>query len=117
MAPPEVRQPYASTVRLWDARQQAELDALPQSNFWTRRSVTARLGLLPLVVTPTVLVVGILSSLATAHWLVVTACLTLFVLLVLSPYVFAPAWFIRANFGAWSVSDAAAATWKGPGLP
>lgn len=100
-----------------DARQQAELDALLQSNSWTRRSVPARIGLLLLVVTPTVLVVGLLASLATAHWLVITACLTLFVLLVLAPYVFVPAWFIRLSFGAWSVSDADAAKWKGPGLP
>ena len=112
-----MRQPYASIVRSWDACLQAELDALLQSNSCTRRIVLARLGLLLLVVTATVLVAGLLASLATAHWLVVTACLTLFVLLVLSPYVFAPAWFIRANFGAWSVSDADAATWKGPGLP
>ena len=65
-----------------DARQQAELGALLQSNSWTRRSVPARLGLLLLVVTPTVLVVGLLASLATAHWIVITACLTLSVLLV-----------------------------------
>jgi len=31
--------------------------------------------------------------------------------------LFVPAWFIRSSFGAWSVSDADAAKWKGPGLP
>jgi len=38
-------------------------------------------------------------------------------LLLLSPYVLAPTWFIRWNFRAWTVSDADAARWKGSGLP
>ena len=100
-----------------DGRQQAKLDALLQANAWTERSVPARLGLLLLLVTPTALVVGVLVSLATPRWLVPTGCLVLLVLLVLSPYVVAPAWCIRWTFRFWSVSDADAAKWKGPGLP
>ena len=100
-----------------NARQQVELDALLQANSWTSRSVPQRIGLLLLVVTPTVVAVGLLAALVTPDWLVVAACLATFVLLVLSPYVWAPEGFIRWNFRVGSVSGADAAKWKGPGLP
>ncbi|MDX6257628.1 MAG: hypothetical protein QOJ11_3962 [Frankiales bacterium] len=66
---------------------------------------------------PAVAVVGLLAALATSRWLLVTLCLEGLILLVLSPYVFAPAWFIRANFRAWTVSDEDGSKWPGPGLP
>ena len=102
-----------------DAHQQAELDALLESNSWTARSVPVRLGLLILVTAPALLIFGLLAFLATARWLLIPSCAGLVYLLVLSPYVVAPAWFIRWNFRAWTVSDAEAdaAKRKGPGLP
>lgn len=77
----------------------------------------ARIALLLLVISPTVLVIAVVAALATPHWLPVTAGAATWLVLLLSPYVFAPGWYTRAGVRAWSVSDADTARWKGPGLP
>jgi hypothetical protein len=104
-------------VKPLDAGQQAELSWILRGNSWTNRSVLDRLGLLLLCVTPTVAVGGVILWLATPHWLL-WACLgTATLLLVMSPYVIAPEWFIHLNFRMWSVSDEDASKWKRPDLP
>jgi hypothetical protein len=70
-----------------------------------------------LCASPTIAIAGVILWLATARWLLYLCLGTAVLLLVLSPYLFAPAWFIRMNFRAWSVSDEDAARWKRPDLP
>lgn len=99
-----------------DGRQKAELDALLATNAWTRRSISARVGLLLLVVAPTTLLVALLAALGTPHWRLVTGCTAGLLRRALSPYVVAPAWYLEVGVRAWSASDPDAARRRGPGL-
>jgi hypothetical protein len=100
-----------------DAGQQAELDYTLRGNSWTHRSVPARLGMLLLCITPTVAIGGVILWLATPRWLLYGSVGTAILLLIMSPYVIAPEWFINFNFRLWSVSDEDATKWKRPDLP
>lgn len=104
-------------MKALDAGQQAQLDDMMRENPWTRRSVPSRLILLLLLVSPVVAIVGVIAALITPHWLPFTAAGTGLLLLSMSPYVLAPAWFLQVNFRAWSVSDAEADKWARPDLP